>query len=142
MTNFVNDSEAHSGVRILRHIARTIRDSLDPYVEKYGENKDIGIHTAHHLRDALFPEHHENNEFHSLEVLGALRGMQVYLAHVEASLTALVPVSQAIWDKEYFETVKFSLGQLKRVQDWVTQQIKVRAPQTLLVPAKVPRSGQ
>ncbi|KAG5798545.1 hypothetical protein H9Q69_002433 [Fusarium xylarioides] len=92
-------------------------------------------HAAHTQRDALFPKSdHTPNQ---LQVLEALRSLQVYLAHLRVGLEALNPVSQAIWDEEFFQAVLYAISQVKRMQDWVTTQIKVMAPQALLVPCKV-----
>ncbi|WQF87695.1 hypothetical protein CDEST_12709 [Colletotrichum destructivum] len=67
----------------------------------------------------------------------ALQGLHIYLSHIEGGLNALIPVSQACWDAEFFEAVKFGQESMHRMQSWADQQIKVRAPQTLLVPMLV-----
>jgi hypothetical protein len=136
--HLVVDSEAHSGVRILIQITKDTIESLDPHVKKFGENQARGKHTAHLLRDALFAKSDDTDQLpDQLQVLEALRNLQVYLAHLRVGLEALNPVSQAIWDGDFFKTIVYSISQVKRMQDWVTQQIKVRAPQALLVPCKV-----
>ncbi|KAF5676137.1 nitrate reductase [Fusarium heterosporum] len=134
--HLITDSEAHSGVRFLNQINEDTIKRLKPHVEKFGEKKDLGQHAAHALRDALFPENKTNNSPSQLQVLEALRNLQVYLVHLRVGLDALNPVSQAMWDGEFFEAVMYAISQVKRMQGWVTQQIKVRAPQALLVPCK------
>lgn len=78
---------------------------------------------------------HSLNGTSAYEILIAMQSFWMYLSHVESHFTALVPASQALWDKEFIETVVFCMGQLTRMVAWVKQQIKVRSPQTLLVPA-------
>ncbi|KAG5810791.1 hypothetical protein H9Q71_005248 [Fusarium xylarioides] len=135
LDHLVADSEAHSGVRILIQITKDTTKRLKPHVDKFGENQARGRHAAHTQRDALFPKSdHTPNQ---LQVLEALRSLQVYLAHLRVGLEALNPVSQAIWDEEFFQAVLYAISQVKRMQDWVTTQIKVMAPQALLVPCKV-----
>ncbi|KAM0351810.1 hypothetical protein ACHAPU_002322 [Fusarium lateritium] len=136
--HLITDSEAHSGVRFLIQINEDTIKHLKPHVEKFGEKKDLGQHAAHALRNALFPKNKASNLPSQLQVLEALRSLQVYLVHLRVGLEALNPVSQAMWDGEFFEAVMYAISQVKRMQDWVTQQIKVRAPQALLVPCKVP----
>lgn len=136
--HLVADSEAHSGVRILIQITKDTTAQLEPHVKKFGENQARGKHTAHLLRDALFPKSEGTDRLPAqLQVLEALRSLQVYLTHLRIGLEALNPVSQAIWDNDFFQSVMYAISQVKRMQDWVTQQIKVRAPQALLVPCKV-----
>ncbi|RBR09089.1 uncharacterized protein FIESC28_10029 [Fusarium coffeatum] len=135
--HLIHDSEAHSGLRILIQITKDTIDQLQPHVEKFGENQARGKHTAHLLRDALFPKSDTDKLPAQLQVLEALRSLQVYLAHLRVGLDALNPVSQAMWDGDFFDAVIYAISQVKRMQDWVTEQIKVRAPQALLVPCKV-----
>ncbi|RKL46239.1 Periplasmic nitrate reductase [Fusarium oxysporum] len=135
LDHLVADSEAHSGVRILIQITKDTTKRLKPQVDKFGENQARGRHAAHTLRDSLFPKSDDTPS--QLQVLEALRSLQVYLAHLRVGLEALNPVSQAIWDKEFFRAALYAISQAKRMQDWVTTQIKVRAPQALLVPCKV-----
>lgn len=135
LDHLVADSEAHSGVRILIQITKDTTKRLKPQVDKFGENQARGRHAAHTLRDSLFPKSDDTPS--QLQVLEALRSLQVYLAHLRVGLEALNPVSQAIWDEEFFQAVLYAISQVKRMQDWVTTQIKVRAPQALLVPCKV-----
>ncbi|KAF4960788.1 hypothetical protein FGADI_731 [Fusarium gaditjirri] len=135
LDHLVADSEAHSGVRILIRITKDTTKRLKPRIDKFGENQARGRHAAHTLRDALFPK--SDDAPGQLQVLEALRSLQVYLAHLRVGLEALNPVSQAMWDEEFFQAVLYAISQVKRMQDWVTTQIKVRAPQALLVPCKV-----
>ena len=51
-----------------------------------------------------------------------------------AHLSALVPVSQALWDAEFVDAVQGASEEVARMQKWVKQQLSVRAAQTLIVP--------
>ncbi|KAI1055645.1 hypothetical protein LB505_010006 [Fusarium chuoi] len=129
LDHLVADSEAHSGVRILIQITKDTTKRLKPLFDKFGENQARGRHAAHKLRDSLFPKSDDTPS--QLQVLEALRSLQVFLAHLRVGLEAMNPVSQAIWDEDFFQAVLYSISQVKRMQDWVTMQIKVRAPQAL-----------
>lgn len=132
LPQFVADSEVHSGIRSMITICNRVCDRLQPELDKFGEAKAEGMQVAHDLRDALFPEVHKG----PLAALKALRGLGVYIAHIEGCLVALNPTSQAVWDGKFIDAVTFAQAETERMHDWVKQQIKVRAPQTLLVPAK------
>lgn len=132
--HLIHDLEVEAGLRIMVSIASDMRSRLEPVVNRLGENKQRGRHRAHVLREALFPA--EDCRESPYEVLETLQGLAVYLAHIESSVGALGPVSQAMWDGDFIEAVGHAKKCLGRMQAWVGQQIKVRSPQTLLVPVK------
>lgn len=119
LPKLVSDSDAHFGIRSLHMICGRIRRRLEPQVEKFGEDKEAGRkHAAHFLYEAIFWAIHGDagGQHGPLGVLFVLRGLQVYMAHIEACLTALNPVSQAIWDQGFFDAVQFSAQELGRMQ--------------------------
>jgi len=128
---------------VLHRIAETMRAALEPHVRRYGEDERAGRQRAHILREALFPppdlkdgDSGKEVPRSAYDVLEVLQGLAVYLAHVRVSVTALLPAAQAIWDEEFVEAVKAAQGCLGRMEGWVAHQVKVRSPQTLLVPVK------
>lgn len=134
LPKLASDSDAHSGIRALHLICGRIRARLQPQMQKFGEAIKGGPnHAVHALHESLF--RHTDSGDGLLDVLATMRALHVLLAHGQACLAALVPVSQAIWDGEFFEAVKFANAEMERMQDWVKHQLQVRAPQTLLVPA-------
>lgn len=128
----VHDREVQDGLRVLSSIAENARASLSREVDKLGENRQRGRHRAHVLRDALFPQ--TDAPRNPFTVLETLLGLHVYLSHVQGSLTALGPTSQALWDGEFQAAVSAAQETVSRTESWVLHQIKVRSPQTLLVP--------
>ena len=134
----IRDQEVEAGVRVLRNIAESMRARLEHHVQRLGENKQRGYHRAHVLREALFPP--ENSPQSTYEVLETLQGLAVYLAHIASSLVALQPVALAMWDKEFSEAVQYAQQCVHRMRAWTKQQIRVRSPQTLLVPVLNPAS--
>lgn len=130
----IHDQEVEAGVRVLSKIAEDMRAQLEPQVEKLGEQKQRGYHRAHVLREALFPP--ENLPRSTFEVLEALQGLSVYLSHIGSSLMALEPVALAMWDNEFSAAVQFAQQCVHRMRAWVKHQLRVRSPQTLLVPVK------
>ncbi|KXX77641.1 Nitrate reductase [Madurella mycetomatis] len=131
--SLIHDLEVEAGLRVLHQIAEGMRARLEPQVAKYGENQQRGHHRAHILREALFPAP-EDPWGGAYEVLEALQGLAVYLAHIQSSVTALLPAAQALWDQEFVAAVENAQGCLRRMRAWVMQQVMVRSPQTLLVP--------
>ncbi|MDF2434821.1 MAG: hypothetical protein JWP44_4452 [Mucilaginibacter sp.] len=134
-----HDQEVEGGLRVLHGLAEGMRARLEPHVRRLGEDKQRGRHRAHILGEALFPHPAvagEDSESPSIayEVLEALQGLAVYLSHIESSLTALQPVALAMWDDEFDKSVTYAQQCVHRMLAWVRQQIKVRSPQTLLVP--------
>lgn len=132
--SLIHDLEVEAGLRVLHRIAEEMNSALKPYVDKYGENKQRGRHRAHILREALFPR--EDCRRSAYEVLETLQGLAVYLAHIRGSVTALLPAAQALWDEGFVEAVGTAQTCLGRMESWVAQQVKVRSPQTLLVPVE------
>jgi hypothetical protein len=127
-----SDHEIESGMGILKRLGKTVDERMKPIIERYGENKEFGVNVSMHMNKALFD--HQLSGTSTYEVLVAMQSLYMYIAHMESHFTALVPASQAMWDKEFVEAVKFSHAQIGRMQAWVNQQIKVRSPQTLIVP--------
>ncbi|RFU79342.1 nitrate reductase [Trichoderma arundinaceum] len=136
LMHFMADAEAHFGIRSLSQICKSIHERLEPQLEKFGQGCTRDRHGAQTLRDTLF-SFTNMSQPKPYEVLEALRGVNVYIAFIEGNLGALDPVSQAVWDQEFFEGVSFATTQLSRMQSWVSHQIRVRAPQTLLVPTEM-----
>ena len=135
LPRLIHDAEVDAGLRILRRIAEDARSRLEPHAARLGGNRQRGRHRAHVLREALFPpdDAHES----AYEVLEALQGLGVYLAHIESSVVALTPAAQAMWDGEFVGAVEHVSGCLARMKAWVGHQVGVRSPQTLLVPVRV-----
>jgi len=138
-----HDQEVEGGLRMLHKLADEMKACLEPHVQRLGENKQRGRHRAHILRQALFPdpEHDPDSPSIAYEVLETLQGLAVYLSHIQSSLTALEPVALAMWDDPFNHAVKQAQQSVHRMMAWVKQQIKVRSPQTLLVPIPRPRTG-
>jgi hypothetical protein len=142
-----HDVEVEAGLRVLYRIGEEMREGLWPFVERYGSNHTQDQHEgqqqqkryrAHVLCDALFPSPKGEGEgnLSPFEVLQTLQGLQVYLGHLESLFTALMPTAQALWDEGFVEAVGKGQTAVGRMQSWVRQQVKVRGPQTLLVPVK------
>jgi hypothetical protein len=137
-----HDQEVEGGLRVLKRLAEEMRTSLEPHVRRLGENKQRGRHRAHILRETLFPHpavagEESNSPSIAYEVLETLQGLVVYLSHIESCLTALQPVAMAMWDSDFSEAVTYAQQRVQRMLAWVRQQVKVRSPQTLLVPISV-----
>jgi hypothetical protein len=136
-----HDAEVEAGLRVLHRIGEEMRTALQPFLDRYaGERKQQQKrYRAHVLCDALFPSPRKEGEgkLSPFEVLQTLQGLQVYLGHLEVLFTALTPTAQALWDEGFVEAVGKGQTAVGRMQSWVRQQVKVRGPQTLLVPVKM-----
>lgn len=128
----VHDLEVYSGLEVMRRITLDILRKLNPVISRYHESRQYGRKVATSLKDSLFPVVEEGSD--AYEALVALQALDVFLTYIEGHLTALSPASQALWDLEFVEAVKFSQQGIQRQKAWVTQHIKVKSPQTLLVP--------
>lgn len=128
----IGDSEIQGGLRIMRSIAVRMRDRLSPIAEQYHEDNIWGQRRAHALADTLFPQDDELPG--SYEALETLQGLHTYLSYIRAALTGMMPTSQALWDRECIYCIEACLVDLRRMEAWVLHQLKVRAPQSLLVP--------
>jgi hypothetical protein len=130
----IHNPEVEGGLVVLRKLTEEILAKLTPQVAKYGENKQRGRNMAHILMNSLFPP--EDTPSTPYEVLETLRALHVYVAHIRGGIVALNPASQALWDNELHKAVLFADHSLERIQDLTQHQMKVRSPQTLLVPVR------
>ncbi|SPQ25718.1 ce7303bf-9278-48e3-8345-00a1e71a899c [Thermothielavioides terrestris] len=146
LPSLIDDLEVEAGLRVLRRIGEDMRAALAPHARRHGYDVEDRLRSgssrrraAQALRDALFPPDRESETTarrSPLEVLRALQALAVYLAHIEVGLTALLPAAQALWDEAFVEAVIKAQGCLDRMQGWVRHQVKVRSPQTLVVPVR------
>ena len=120
----------------MRRITLDILRELNPIISRYHESRQYGRKVATRLKDSLFPDVEEGSD--AYEALVALQALDVFLTYIEGHLTALSPASQALWDVEFVNAVKFAQNGIQRQKEWVTQHIKVKSPQTLLVPVAAP----
>lgn len=132
----VHDFEVHSGLQSLLRITEDMLNSLRPMVKRYRESEKYGRDVCQGLRDAIFPKPESHGD--PYEALAALQSMQLFVTYIHGHLTALMPVSQAIWDSEFVDAVIFCEKQISRQEAWLTQKIKVKSPQSLLVPMAMP----
>ncbi|KAI9370266.1 hypothetical protein BJX61DRAFT_549084 [Aspergillus egyptiacus] len=133
----VHDLEVQSGLEVMRRLTADTITTLTPIIHRYHESRLYGRNVGQHLRKALFPMVEEGEEAYS--ALIALQSLEMFLTYIEGHLTALAPASQALWDGEFVDAVAFAQREVGRQKAWVTQHVKVRSPQTLLVPAYPPR---
>ena len=136
LPRLIHDFDIHSGLLVMHRITTEIIKKFKPVVEKYHESQQYGRSIAQRLRDAIFPS--ETRHGDPYEALAALQSLQMFLTYIEDYLVALLPASEAIWDTEFVETVTFAQGGIARQKAWAAQHIKVKSPQTLLVPMAMP----
>jgi ferredoxin-nitrate reductase len=143
LERFEGDGECKGGIRTLREIAVSMERKWTPIAEKYPipnrlPHQEDSNHPSEsvsgHLRDSLFS--HALNGTSPYEILVALQGLWMYLAHLESHFVALTPTAGALWSGAVTSAVEFGVVQVGRMKAWVGQQVKVRAPQTLLVPTR------
>ena len=129
-----DDAEVNRGIVSIRRLAMRMVEALEPHVKKYTEDTKYGYKISTVMRDSLFPA--EKDVDGGYETLLAIQSLFMYLTHIEGHLVALTPASQALWDHGFIEAVGFCTVQVGRMQAWAKQQLKVKSPQTLLVPVK------
>ncbi|KAL4756825.1 molybdopterin oxidoreductase family protein [Aspergillus foveolatus] len=132
----VHDLEIQAGLGVMRRIAADIITKLEPIVQRYHESRIYGRGVCERLRKALFPM--EDDKDNSYETLIVLQSLEMFLTYIDGHLTALSPASQALWDQEFVDAVSFATQHIQRQKAWVTTHIKVKSPQTLLVPQRPP----
>ncbi|KAJ9644111.1 hypothetical protein H2199_003979 [Coniosporium tulheliwenetii] len=137
--NITNEFEILQGLQILKSIAQSTCEILEPFVEKYTADEQYGKRISHALRDSVFPYGQEEGDTHAYAALAGLLGLQVYLSNIEGHLNALVPASLALWDSQFSDAIGAAMRNIARSQSWVKHQITVRSPQTLVVPSLIER---
>lgn len=128
-----SDKEIYSGLHVMRRLARSIVDTMEPFIRKYRTDESMDISIATSLRRSLFPD--PEPEQVSYGVLFKLHRFYTYLCHLTGQLVMLFPASEALWDQRFHEAVVFARHQVERMTAWTMQQMKTKAPQRLLVPA-------
>ncbi|KAK2017120.1 ADC-like protein [Colletotrichum eremochloae] len=123
--------ETYESIKKLSDIYTNLLPDLIKDLQIEGDIQQ-GSRKAKALRETIFPP--MNTQRSPYEIIETLQSLHIYLSHIDGGLNALIPVSQACWDQEFFEAVQFGQTGMLRMQAWVNQQIKVRAPQCLLVP--------
>jgi ferredoxin-nitrate reductase len=129
----IQDPEVHGGLRVMRRITQDALNTMSPFVSKYGATHLKGKSSFQAVHDAVLPSADITTDYSSMV---ALKGLATCLADIEMHFVALVPASQALWDKEFVAAVTKAKGEVERMQAWARQQLMVRAPQTLVVPSR------
>lgn len=132
----IHDYDVQSGLFVMHRIAADATKQLKPQVEKYHESQQYAHSVASTLRHAMFPR--ETSQKDPYEALVALQSLQLFLTYIDSHLLALLPASQALWDTEFVQAVTFAQDAISRQKSWASQHIKVKGPQTLLVPMAMP----
>lgn len=136
LPRLIHDFDVHSGLLVMHRITTEIIQKFKRVIDRYHESQQYGRSVAQRLRDAIFPREIRHGD--PYEALAALQSLQLFLTYIEDHLVALLPASQAIWDTEFVEAVTFAQGGIGRQKAWAAQHIKVKSPQTLLVPMAMP----
>ena len=131
--NLVNDFEIQSSLRVLQQINEDTANLLKPYADRCGSYKTYGHEISQHLRDSLLPS--AKSKPGPYEAMVTLTGLHVYMGNIDAHLTALAPVAQAMWDKEFEVAVTKATNNTAKMQKWAMHQLTVRSAQTLVVPS-------
>jgi formylmethanofuran dehydrogenase subunit D len=132
LPRLVTDLEVQSGVKVLEQITTHALDTLRPFCQRYHTKSKYGHDVSEHLRNGLFPP--QDSSHSAYETLVVLTGLQTYISSIDAYLSTLMPVSQALWDADFVSAVQEANSDVARMQKWVRQQLSVRAAQTLIVP--------
>ncbi|KXJ87864.1 hypothetical protein Micbo1qcDRAFT_124009 [Microdochium bolleyi] len=138
LPDLLHDLEIEGGIQVLKRIAARIKEALEPIDKNNNDDDDdLGRRGAAELAEFLFfrrPERIRRSGHPDYDTLEVLQSLHVFVAHVQGGLTALGPVSGALWDERFAGAVALCDRETRRTQAWIVQQVKVRAPQTLLVP--------
>lgn len=137
----LHDLEIQTGLRILQRITRAIHDSLKVHCHKYHappENRHTRVPNG--ILDAVFGERIRSEaDTNPYDALLVLQGLLMFLAYIDGFLKALSPAAQACWDEPFTKAINEAAEGISRQQAYIQQQIKVKAPQTLIAPSRVRR---
>lgn len=137
--SLIHDIEIESGLHILQRLTRHIHDLLKVHCEKYrAPTESQHTRASRAILDAAFPPRiHHDRASNPYEALSVLQGLLMYLSYIDGFLKALSPAVQACWDASFTKAVAEATQTISRQQAWVSQQIRVKAPQTLVVPSQL-----
>lgn len=129
---FSSDFELVAGLNVLSSIAQHAHDALAPIGEKYKASTSAVESTSSFLRDSISSICQESKGFAKLL---ALHRLSLFLGNIEGEVTALLPTSQALWDANFHQAINQVTEDIGRIKAWVLHMVKVRSPQTLIVPS-------
>ena len=132
--SLVRDLEIQSGLWLMHRITLDALNALEPMTVKYQTQLKYGHDISQRLCDTLFPS--RDVPLSTYETMVTLTGLVTYMSNIDSHLTALLPVSQALWDEEFITAVHNAKTCMDRTRKWVKHQLAVRSPQTLIVPSK------
>ncbi|KAL3478855.1 hypothetical protein BJX99DRAFT_256062 [Aspergillus californicus] len=132
----IHDLEIQAGLEVMTRLTGHVIHKLSPVIERYHESRTYGRKACERLRRSVFPLQEGSGDVYEAPI--ALQSLQMFFVYIEGHLTALMPVSQALWDNQFVDAVGFAQIGIQRQMAWVTQHIKVKSPQTLLVPQSPP----
>jgi hypothetical protein len=111
--------EMREGMLVCQDITRGIQSTLQPIFSRYNVN------------------HQDDQNRHDVPEGGVLANLQyiyITLSKIETLFIIFTPTAGALWDQEFVEAITFSTTQLDRQVAWSKYMLKVKAPQTLIVP--------
>ncbi|KAF2856852.1 nitrate reductase [Plenodomus tracheiphilus IPT5] len=129
------DPDVQNGLRIMHDFGTRMYERIKPMAEKYQDDKDWGKRRAHTLAETLFFKDDQIES--SYLMLETLQSLHVYLSYIKGNLRGMYPAAQALWDPEFIACVQECSKDVARMEEWVLQQLQLKAPQTLVVPLPV-----
>lgn len=133
LPSLISDLGILVGLKKLSMLTRRIEQRLESYMHKFEVAVPQRLNISISLCDALFFAPKEGPA--AYQTLMLLQSLEVYLSHLSGLLTVLLSASAAMWDDQFIAAVKFSNTQVQRQSSWVKHELKVKSPQTLVVPA-------
>jgi hypothetical protein len=116
----------------VRKIGERIRDSLQPFCDKYNDDKEWGTRRAHTLAETLF---FTDKDIHGTYLLmETLQALHTFLSYMKGSLRAMTPTVAALWDKDFVDCIAKANEEVETIEEWILQQLAITAPQALIVP--------
>ena len=151
MEEHAKEVEVRQGLRVLKGLAAKVQQLMDPLVTRYrgerdGEGEGEGEIRRRRGREeqrgralvaALLPEGRQAGVSAPYALLRDLQAVWTLASAQVVLLSGLGPTSAALQDEGMGEVVRDCLHEMQRQAAWAQAKVKVKAPQTLIVPVEV-----
>ncbi|GAA6032618.1 hypothetical protein JCM8097_004841 [Rhodosporidiobolus ruineniae] len=127
--------EVRLGLKLHHRLCKEQVDKVQPFVDKYGEDETQAHTDAAALLPALFPERKMGSK--TYKRLMDLNGLYTLISCLLGWLTCISPSALAMHDEDFAAACQNATKVFTQAQSWCTDQNKVAAPQTLIVPVNV-----
>ncbi|BGP16913.1 hypothetical protein JCM10213_007358 [Rhodosporidiobolus nylandii] len=125
--------EIRLGLKLHHRLCKEQADKIQPFVDHYGERENQAKTDVDSLVKALFPDHRMGSK--TYQRLMDLNGLYTLTSCLLGWLACISPAALALHDEDFAAACQHATKAFSQAHAWCSDQNKVSAPQTLIVPS-------